>query len=202
MKTGLLCLLLTLGVSACLPSTNANVKIGDIAPDFTAIDTNGVEISLNDFKGKNIVLEWSNHQCPFVKKHYDSGNMQQLQKEATSAGDIWLTIVSSAKGKQGSVSADKANQIIKEVGAHSTTRILDPSGKIGRLYGAKTTPHMFIINKEGRLVYIGAIDSDPSFRKSSIEKATNYIHAALKNLHAREPVEIAQTKPYGCSIKY
>jgi len=161
-----------------------------------------VEHSLSDFKGKNVVLEWSNHECPFVVKHYEPGNMQKIQKQATEDGAVWLTIVSSAEGKQGNVTAEEANQIMDEMGANSTARILDPSGAIGKLYGAKTTPHMFVINKEGILSYAGAIDSDSSFKQSSIEGATNYVMAALKDLNSGKSVEVASTKPYGCSVKY
>ena len=202
MKFKFLSILMALGLAACLPSANASVEVGTPAPDFTVTDTNGLTHSLSDFKGKNVVLEWSNHQCPFVVKHYKPGNMQKIQKEATDNGTIWLTIVSSADGKQGNVSATEANNIMKEVGAHSTARILDPSGKIGKLYGAKTTPHMFVIDKAGTLVYAGAIDSDSSFRSSSIIGATNYVQAALSSLNAGEPIKVASTKPYGCGVKY
>lgn len=176
--------------------------VGEPAPKFTATDTNGVEHSLSDFKGKNIVLEWSNHECPFVIKHYESGNMQKIQAAATEDDVVWLTIVSSAEGKQGAVSADEANKIMEESGAKSTARILDPSGEIGKLYDAKTTPHMFVIDKEGILVYAGAIDSDSSFKQSSIEGATNYVTAALESLSNGEEIEVASTQPYGCSVKY
>jgi len=176
--------------------------IGEAAPEFTATDTNGVEHNLSDFRGKNVVLEWSNHQCPFVVKHYESGNMQKLQAQATENEVVWLTIVSSAEGKQGAVSADEANKIMEETNAKSTARILDPSGEIANLYDAKTTPHMFVINKEGVLVYEGAIDSDSSFKQSSIEGATNYVTAALESLDKDEEIEVTSSKPYGCSIKY
>ncbi len=202
MKTKILSMLTAIGLAACLPAANAAVEVGQAAPDFTAVDTNGVEHSLSDFKGKNIVLEWSNHQCPFVVKHYEPGNMQKIQKEATDNGTVWLTIVSSAEGKQGATTADEANKIMEEVGANSTARILDPSGEIGKLYGAKTTPHMFVINEEGNVAYMGAIDSDSSFKQSSIEGATNYVTAALESLNAGEEIEVTSTKPYGCSVKY
>jgi len=176
--------------------------VGEPAPEFTAIDTNGVEHSLSDFRGKNVVLEWSNHECPFVIKHYEPGNMQKLQADATAKNVVWLTIVSSAEGKQGAVDAMEANKIMEEVGAKSTARILDPSGEIGKLYDAKTTPHMFVIDKEGVLAYAGAIDSDSSFKQSSIEGATNYVTEALASLEAGEEIKVASTKPYGCSVKY
>lgn len=187
---------------AFLPNAQAEVEVGKPAPEFTATDTNGVEHKLSDFKGKNIVLEWSNHECPFVVKHYEGGNMQKLQKEATDNGAVWLTIVSSAEGKQGNVTAEEANKIMAEAGTHSTARMLDASGEIGKLYGAKTTPHMFVIDKEGMLVYAGAIDSDSSHKAESIEGATNYVREALNSLNAGEPIKVASTNPYGCSVKY
>lgn len=202
MKIKLLAMTLALGLAACLPSANAAVEVGEKAPNFTAVDTNGVEHSLSDFKGKNVVLEWSNHECPFVVKHYSVGNMQKLQKEATDNGAVWLTIVSSADGKQGHVTPEEANMIMKEKSAHSTARIMDPSGEIGKLYDAKTTPHMFVIDKEGMLAYAGAIDSNSSFSSDAIAGATNYVSAALTSLKAGEPIEVASTKPYGCSVKY
>jgi peroxiredoxin len=190
-------------VMAFTPShANAAPVVGEPAPNFTAVDTNGVEHSLSDFKGKNVVLEWSNHECPFVVKHYEPGNMQKLQKEATENGTIWLTIVSSAEGKQGSTTAAEANKIMEEVGAMSTARFLDPTGEIGKLYEAKTTPHMFVIDKEGTLAYAGAIDSDSSFSQESIKGATNYVTDALAALEAGEEIKVTSTKPYGCSVKY
>ena len=202
MKLTFLTIISAFGLMAFMPNANAAPVVGEPAPEFTAIDTNGVERSLSDFKGKNVVLEWSNHQCPFVVKHYGPGNMQKVQKESTDNGAVWLTIVSSAEGKQGAISAEESNEVMKEVGAHSTARILDPSGEIGKLYAAKTTPHMFVIDKDGILAYAGAIDSDSGFKPSSIEGATNYITEALKSLNAGEAIKVASTKPYGCSVKY
>jgi len=202
MKLTFLTILSALGLMTFVPSAHAAPVVGEPAPNFTAMDTNGNEISLSDYKGKNIVLEWSNHACPFVVKHYQPGNMQKLQKQATEGDAIWITIVSSAEGKQGSVTAEEANAVMKEVGAHSTARVLDKSGEIGKLYDAKTTPHMFVINKEGVLAYAGAIDSDSGFSSDGIDGATNYVMEALKNLNAGEPVKMASTKPYGCSVKY
>lgn len=187
---------------AFMPAANAAVETGKPAPDFKGTDTNGVEHNLSDFKGKTVVLEWTNHECPFVVKHYEPGNMQRLQKMATDDGVVWLTIVSSAEGKQGYTKAEEANKVMKEVGAMSTARILDKSGEIGKLYGAKTTPHMYVIDAEGTLVYQGAIDSDSSFKQSAVESATNYVEAALMNIKEGKPVEVAETKPYGCSVKY
>lgn len=202
MKLSFLAMLGAIGLVACLPTAKASPVVGEPAPNFTAVDTNGVSHSLSDFKGKNVVLEWSNHECPFVVKHYSVGNMQKIQKQASDNGTIWLTIVSSAEGKQGAVTPVEANKITKEAGANPTAKFLDKSGEIGKLYDAKTTPHMFVINKEGVLVYAGAIDSDSSFEPSSIEGATNYVTEALKSLEAGEPIKMASTKPYGCSVKY
>ncbi len=202
MKLSILTAAAALFVAACLPSANAEVTVGEPAPEFTATDTNGVTHKLSDFRGKNVVLEWSNHDCPFVVKHYGPGNMQKVQKQATDNGAIWITIVSSAKGKQGNVTSNEANKIMKDVGAHSTARVLDPSGDLGKLYGAKTTPHMFVINKDGVLSYAGAIDSDSGFSSKGIADAENYVLAALDDLNAGKTVQTPSTKPYGCSVKY
>jgi peroxiredoxin len=193
---------MALAVFAFAPQAYAEAVVGEPAPEFTGTDTMGNEHSLSDFLGKRVVLEWTNHECPFVVKHYESGNMQKLQKEATEDDVVWLTIVSSAEGKQGHTTPEEANKIMEEAGANSTARILDPTGEIGKMYGAKTTPHMFVIDKEGTLVYAGAIDSDDSFKQSSIEGATNYVSAALNSLDEGEPVEVASSKPYGCAVKY
>ena len=181
---------------------HAAVEIGQPAPDFIGTDYQGNEVKLSDYKGKNVVLEWTNHQCPYVIKHYDSKNMQNAQKEAVEEGAVWLTIVSSAEGKQGNTSAEEAAAIIEETGANATTRILDASGEIGKLYDAKTTPHMFVINAEGNVVYAGAIDDNSSPRPETIEGSTNYVLAALDSIAAGEPVEPSLTAPYGCSVKY
>lgn len=188
-------------IFAALPAFAAP-EVGQSAPVFTGVDSNGVEHSLSDFKGKTVVLEWTNHQCPYVIKHYESGNMQKLQKAAKEDGVVWISIVSSAEGKQGHVTAEEANAVKAETNSMATAKILDPSGEIGKLYDAKTTPHMFVVDPEGTLVYAGAIDSDSSFRQSAIEGATNYVQAALDSLKAGEPIEVASTKPYGCGVKY
>lgn len=176
--------------------------VGEPAPDFTLTDTNGTEHSLSDFAGQIVVLEWTNHQCPYVMKHYETGNMQKLQEAATSDGVVWLTIASSAPGKQGHTSPEEANEIIAETGAKPTARLLDADGTVGKLYDAKVTPHMYVINPEGVLVYNGAIDSDPSPRFETVETADNYVMAALEALKNGEEIETAQTQPYGCSVKY
>ena len=176
--------------------------IGEPAPVWTGTDTNGVEHTLTDFKGKTVVMEWTNHECPYVRKHYDSGNMQELQKEATGTGVVWLTVASSAEGKQGQVSNDEATQIMSDDGSNATARIQDPSGTIGNMYDAKTTPHMFVINPEGTLVYSGAIDDDASFKQDGIATATNYVKAAWESVAKGEAVEVSSSQPYGCSVKY
>ncbi len=183
-------------------SAHANAEIGAAAPDFEATDTNGNAFKLSDHKGKVVVLEWSNHQCPFVWKHYSEGNMQATQKKAKELGAEWVTIVSSAPGRQGNVSVEEANKITADEGAEISAKILDESGEIGKMYGAQTTPHMFIINEEGMIAYAGAIDSNSSPNPKVIADATNYVTAALESLKAGEEIAVAQSKPYGCSVKY
>jgi peroxiredoxin len=183
-------------------SAIAGPVIGEMAPNWTGTDTNGVVHALSDFKGKTVIMEWTNHDCPYVKKHYDSGNMQSLQKEATDNGAVWVSIASSAEGKQGHVTAETGNQVMTDVGSNATAKILDASGEIGKMYDAKTTPHMFVVDPEGTLVYAGAIDSDPSFKQDGIADATNYVKAAWEAVVAGEPVEVVSTQAYGCSVKY
>lgn len=181
---------------------NAAVEIGKPAPAFTATDIHGVEISSESLKGKTVVLEWTNASCPFVIKHYDTNNMQTAQKKATEAGVVWITVNSSAEGKQGHVDAEAAKALITEQGAHPSHAILDASGEIGKAYGAKTTPHMYVINADGNVAYAGAIDDNSSPRASAVEGAKNYVLAALDDIAAGKAVETAQTAPYGCSVKY
>lgn len=186
-----------------IPDTSAaEAKVGEPAPLFSLTDTNGQNRSLNDFRGKLVVLEWLNHDCPFVKKHYDSGNMQKLQEQYQEKGIAWLSVNSSAPGKQGHFPPDQANQLTTEKGAKPTAVLLDPEGQVGRLYGARTTPHLFIIDQNGTLVYQGAIDSISSTKKEDVASATNYVAVALDSLLAGQPVETAVTTPYGCSVKY
>lgn len=178
-------------------------EVGKPAPEFSGTDSNGVTHKLSDFKGKNVVLEWTNPECPFVVKHYDdSKNMQTLQEKYTGQDVVWLTINSSAEGKQGHVSPAEANKYVGDRSAKATAYILDADGTIGKLYDAKTTPHMFVIDKEGTLVYAGAIDSDSGFKAEAIPGSTNYVAAALDSLTAKEPIKVASTKPYGCGVKY
>lgn len=181
---------------------HASVEVGKPAPDFTATDINGKEFKLSDYKGKNVVLEWTNHQCPFVVKHYSTGNMQAVQEKATKDGAIWVTIVSSAPGKQGNITPEEAKKIDAEVGAKATTRLLDNSGEIGRLYGATATPNMYVIAADGTLAYQGAIDDKSSPDPKSVEGAKNLVLAALDDITAGNPVQIPFTVPYGCPVKY
>lgn len=183
-------------------SANAGVSVGKPAPDFTGIDSQGNKHSLSQYQGKTVVLEWTNHDCPYVKKHYNSGNMQKLQKDATSNGIVWLSIISSKPGKQGHVSGKQANGLTKSRDAAPTAVILDETSEIGHRYGAKTTPHMYIVDKNGQLVYMGGIDSIPSTNENDIAGAKNYVRAALDAMQAGKPIQDSLTRPYGCSVKY
>lgn len=183
-------------------SASPTLQVGAPAPNFTAVDSNGKRHSLTDFKGKTVVLEWTNHDCPFVKKHYETDNMQKLQRSATSQGVVWLSVISSAPGQQGFVNGAKANELTKSRNASPTAVILDPEGTLGRLYGARTTPHMFIIAPNGTLAYMGAIDDRPSANKDDVAGARNYVAEALNAIRAGQPVPVATTQPYGCSVKY
>ena len=193
-----------LSLAALLAATTiyAAPEVGSKAPDFSVKDTNGKTESLSQYKGKYVVLEWTNPDCPFVHKHYDSGNMQKLQKEFTAKGVVWLSINSSAEGKQGAYTPEKWNEIVKEKNASPTAMLLDDGGKVGKSYGAKTTPHMFIINPEGNLIYEGGIDSIESTNQADIPKATNYVQAALDEAMTGKPVTTPTSHPYGCGVKY
>lgn len=180
----------------------AAATVGQPAPDFSVVDSNGKMHKLSDYKGKFVVLEWHNQGCPYVKKHYGSGNMQKLQKEWTGKGIVWLTIISSAPGKQGFVSAQEENMYLKQAGASPTAALLDPNGDVGRLYAAKTTPHMIVIDPKGTMVYNGAIDDKPTADPADLNGATNYVTAALNEATAGKPVSVSATKPYGCTVKY
>lgn len=193
----LVLLVLALGTTAVIAA-----KVGESAPDFSVADSNGKMHKLSDYKGKFVVLEWHNQGCPYVKKHYASGNMQKLQKEWTAKGVVWLSIISSAPGKQGYVSAQEGNAYLKQVNAAPTAVLLDPSGDVGRLYSAKTTPHMFVIDPKGTVVYNGAIDDKPTADANDLNGATNYVTAALSEVTSGKPVTTPATKPYGCSVKY
>jgi hypothetical protein len=180
----------------------AKVSVGEPAPDFTLADSNGKSHSLSQYKGKVVVLEWNNPQCPFVGKHYGSGNMQKQQADATASGVVWLTINSSATGKQGDITGAEANAYITKVGGKQAAYLLDPSGQVGHLYGARTTPHMYVIDKNGVLRYMGGIDSIKSTDKDDVAKATQYVPQALSELAAGKPISMPTAEPYGCGVKY
>lgn len=177
-------------------------KAGDVAPSFTATDSNGKTHNLSDFRGKYVVLEWTNSGCPYTVKHYTSGNMQKLQKDWTSKGVVWLTVLSSAPGMQGYKTAAEENAFVKQVNASPTAVLMDPKGDLGHLYGAKTTPHMFVIDPNGKVIYAGAIDNKPSTDLEDIPGAKNYVQAALTEALSGKPVTTTSSQPYGCSVKY
>jgi peroxiredoxin len=179
-------------------------RVGQTAPTFTGKDSQAKTQSLAQYRGKFVVLEWTNRTCPFTKKQYDSGNMQALQREWTAKGVVWFTMLSSSPSHtdDGYLTAAEENAQIEKVHAHPTAAILDPSGEIGRLYGAKTTPHMFVIDPLGKLIYDGAIDDKPTIDTADVKTAKNYVSAALTEAMAGQPVEVAVTRPYGCSVKY
>src|SRR5208283_2730917 len=180
----------------------ARPNAGAPAPVFSARDIAGKTVSLGDYAGKIVILEWTNDGCPFVGKHYDSGNMQALQRKATTAGVIWLTIASSAPGEQGYVTPAEAKADLARWQATPTDYLLDPEGAVGRLYDARATPHMVVIDKSGKIAYMGAIDDTPSTRLADVKTARNYVAAALDEIAAGKPVSTAVTLAYGCSIKY
>jgi hypothetical protein len=177
-------------------------QIGNQAPDFHGTDSNGKTESLDQYRGKFVVLEWHNHDCPYTVKHYESGNMQSLQKQWTAKGVVWLTVISSAPGQQGYVDAGQENAYLKRMGAQPTAAILDPKGDIGHMYDAKTTPNMYVIDPSGKLIYAGAIDDHPTTELSDIKASKNYVSAALKEAMTGQAVQTPVTRPYGCSVKY
>ncbi|MCA8901491.1 MAG: redoxin domain-containing protein [Hyphomonas sp.] len=191
-------------IASTAGTADAGTQPGDDAPGFSGVNSYGDTVSLSDYAGQTVVLEWTNDGCPFVRKHYSAppSNMQGLQAGAADDGIVWLTVISSAPGKQGHSDGARANQLTADRGAAPAHVILDESGDIGRLYGAKTTPHMFVITPDGEIAYQGAIDSKPSANVADIGTATNYVTAALTSLAAGEAVEVTNTKPYGCSVKY
>jgi hypothetical protein len=180
----------------------AAATLGQPAPAFSAQGADGKPVNLAAYKGKTVVLEWTNHECPFVRKHYESGNIPQLQKDATAQGVVWLQVISSAPGQQGQVDGPTALKLNRERHAVPTATVLDPEGTLGRLYGAQTSPHLYIVNPQGVLAYKGGIDSIPSSKPEDIAKADNYVRLALADLAAGRQVAQASTRPYGCSIKY
>lgn len=197
----LICLSLVLAVSGSNLAL-ADAQIGAAAPQFTLTDSNGVKHSLADFKGKFVVLEWWNPDCPYVVKHYSTKNMQGLQDKYTQKGVVWLTINSSAPDKQGHLTPSEANELVKERGIKSTAVLFDPDGSVGKAYGARTTPHMFVISPDQKLIYAGAIDDNSSSRPSTIAGAKNYVAAALDAGMSGNQVAVSASEPYGCSVKY
>jgi peroxiredoxin len=177
-------------------------KVGQAAPDFTATASNGKTFRLDDYRGKYVVLEWHNNGCPYVGKHYRSGNMQRLQKQWTAQGVVWFTIISSAPGKQGYVTPSEENEYLAKMQAAPTAALIDPTGEIGHLYDAKTSPQMVVISPQGVVIYDGAIDDKPTTDLSDIARATNYVSLALEQAMAGKQVETPATRPYGCSVKY
>jgi peroxiredoxin len=177
-------------------------RVGQQAPDFTATDSNGKSETLSQFRGKYVVLEWHNHDCPYTLKHYASGNMQSLQREWRAKGVVWFTVISSAPGEQGYMDAAQENAYMRKVNADPTAAILDPTGAVGHLYDAKTTPQMFVIDPNGKLIYDGAIDDHATTDVSDVKVSKNYVSAALSQAMAGQPVATTYTRPYGCSVKY
>jgi hypothetical protein len=184
------------------PSPYPAPAVGKVAPEFKAVDTNGKTHALSQYRGKWVVLEWLNHQCPYVRKHYDNKVMQALQKKYVDKGVVWLSVVSSAPGNQGHFSNEKANELTKEKGASPSAVLIDESGTVGRMYDARTTPHMFVVNPQGMLVYMGGIDDKPSARASDLQGARPHVDMALQEAMAGKPVSVPTSQPYGCNVKY
>jgi peroxiredoxin len=201
MKTNLILTAITTLAAGALYAADIP-PVGSAAPDFSAPDANGKTQSLSEYKGKYVVLEWFNPECPFVKKHYGGGNMQKLQQEYTGKGVVWLTVDSNAPGSEGNITAEQAQKIMKSWNTHQTALLLDPESKVAKLYGAKNTPNMVIINPDGKIVYEGAIDSKASPNPADIPSSTNYVKNALDESLGGKAVSNAQTKPYGCHITY
>lgn len=192
-----------LALAACGPAANVDhVATGAAAPAFSVTDATGAVRTLAEFAGQNVILEWTNNGCPYVRKHYDAGNMQALQRDAAARGWTWLQVISSAPGEQGFLDGPGALARVQTEQATVTATLLDGDGVMGRAYGALNTPQMVMVNGEGLIIYQGAIDDRPSARPETLEGATNYVRAAWADLEAGRPVQIAQTTPYGCGVKY
>lgn len=191
----------TIAAMAAIPAS-ADQVTGQPAGNFRLIDANGQAVTLSQFRGKPVVLEWNNPGCPYVQKHYDSGNMQATQAKARSMGAVWLTINSGAPGKQGHMSGAEAKAFVEREKAQPTAYLLDPQGRVGKGYGAKTTPHMYLIDASGKLVYQGGIDDKPTADKADIPGARNHLLVALTEVKAGKKVSVPEARPYGCSVKY
>jgi peroxiredoxin len=189
-----------LGIAGASPGTQA--RIGAPAPGFSLTDSSGKTVSLADFKGRTVVLEWTNHDCPYVRKHYSGNNMQALQKKWTAQGVVWLSLISSMPRSQGYVTAEQANKLTTDRGAAPTAVLFDPKGDVGHTYGAQTTPHMYVITGNGTLAYMGGIDDKASTRLEDLKTAKNFVDAALSEVSQGKPVSVTTSRPYGCSIKY
>jgi thioredoxin-related protein len=194
--------LLALSALACLPAALATPAVGQAAPDFTLKDTAGQTVKLSDYRGKYVVLEWTNPGCPYVRKHYNSGNMPDTQRDAVTKGAVWLSINSTAKDNGEYYEPARMAAWMKERKAQPTAMLLDEEGTAGRAYGARTTPHMYIVDPQGKLVYAGGIDSIPSSNPDDIKKAVNYVKQGLGEALAGKPISQAVTRAYGCSVKY
>jgi peroxiredoxin len=184
------------------PLWAAPAKVGEPAPGFTVNATNGSPVSLGSYKGKVVVLEWTNHDCPYVRKHYETGNMQALQRDATAQDVVWLSVISSSEGTQGYVTPARADELTTSRKAAPTAVLLDTKGVAGKLYGATNTPHMYVVDKTGILVYAGAIDDRPTSRRADVPGANNYVRAALDAMATGQPVKTPVTRAYGCTVKY
>jgi hypothetical protein len=194
--------LLVLAACNQTPADVQEIVTGAAAPAFSIADATGATRTLAEFDGQNVILEWTNNGCPYVRKHYDAGNMQAVQRDAAQRGWVWLQVISSAPGEQGYLDGPGAIQQVATEQATVTATLLDPDGVMGRAYGALNTPQIVMINGEGQIIYQGAIDDRPSARPETLEGATNYVRAAWSDLDAGRPVQVTQTQPYGCSVKY
>ena len=189
-------------IAACAEADGAAQAVGKPAPNFKLTDANGKAVSLSDFRGKTVVLEWNNPGCPFVQKHYGSGNMQRTQAAAAKDGVVWLSINSGGPGKQGHMTGAQAKAFLAKADARPAAYLLDPGGTVGKRYDAKTTPHIYVVNKTGTLVYAGGIDDKPTANPADIKGARNHVLAALAEIKAGKAVSVASSRPYGCSVKY
>jgi peroxiredoxin len=193
-------------LTAPMPPAHAQsvsqARVGNPAPAFSLTDSNGRNVSLADYRGKTVVLEWTNHQCPYVGKHYRGNNMQALQKKWTGQGVVWLSVISSAPGQDGYVTPQQANALTTERGAAPSAVLFDPTGSVGHAYGARATPHMYVINGDGTIAYMGGIDDQPSARLEDLKIAKNFVDQALSEIAAGKPVSVSTSRAYGCSVKY